>query len=182
MRLAVARRLALAAILAAFAVVFLAPPAFAHARLVEAFPAEGEVLSEGAGQVQLRFSEPVEAAFDPIEVRSEDGERVDLDDARLDPANAEVVVVDLEEDLPAGRYEVEWRVSSEDGHPIDDTYSFVVNRSSGADSPEERTPVEQVGGGGPSEGSATGLGTGAILGIAVVAVIAVAIAARLRSG
>lgn len=155
-----------------------AAPAFAHARLVEASPADGAVSSEAPRQVQLRFSESVEAAFDPIEVRGEDGERVDLDNARLDPENPEVVAVDLEESLPAGRYEVAWRVASEDGHPIEDDYDFVVNPSSGADSPDERAPVEQVSG----EGSTGGLGTGAILGGALaVAVVGVGFVAFRRN-
>lgn len=170
-----ARRFASAVVLAVslaalVAVVLFAAPAFAHARFVEASPADGAVLSEAPGQIQLRFSEPVEAVFGPIEVRGEGGGRVDLDNARLDPENPEVVAVDLGENLPAGRYEVAWRVTSEDGHPIEDEYGFVVNSSTGADSPDERTPVERVSG----DGSSFGLGAGAILGGALaVAVVGV---------
>lgn len=158
---------ALAVVLAAFAVVFFAAPAFAHARLAEASPADGSVLSESPGQIQLRFSESVEAVFDPIEVRGEDGECVDLDNARLDPENPEVVAVDLEENLPAGRYEVAWSVTSEDGHPIEDDYGFVVDSSSGADSPDERAPVERV----SEESSSPVIGAGTVLGGALAAAV-----------
>jgi copper resistance protein C len=163
-----ARRFAFVAFFVTLAAFACAVPAFAHARLVEAFPDEGNEFSESPGQIQLRFSEPVEAVFDPIVVHGEDGERVDLDNARLDPENPEVVAVDLEDGLPMGRYEVEWRVTSEDGHPIEDNYEFVVNTSAEDDSPDERTPVERV----SESGSSSGLETGVVLGGALAVVAA----------
>lgn len=168
MKLAGARRFALVVVLAALAVFVFAVPAFAHARLVEAFPADGENLSEAPGQIQLRFSEPIEAAFGPVEARGEGGERVDLDNARLDPEDPEVVAVDLEENLPAGRYDVSWRVTSEDGHPINGEYAFVLDPSPETDSPDERMPVERVSG----DDSSGGLGTGVVIGGALAAVAA----------
>jgi methionine-rich copper-binding protein CopC len=47
-------------------------------------------------RVELRFSEPVEAEFDPVVVRAADGARVDAHDARVDPEEARIVLADLE--------------------------------------------------------------------------------------
>jgi methionine-rich copper-binding protein CopC len=46
-------------------------------------------------RVELRFSEPVEAEFDPVVVRAADGVRVDAHDARVDPDDARIVLADL---------------------------------------------------------------------------------------
>jgi methionine-rich copper-binding protein CopC len=103
-----------------------ASPAFAHARLVEASPGDGETLSKPPRQVELRFNEPVEAEFAPIEVYDDANERVDRDDGRVDPQDARVVLVDLRE-LSGGSYTVDWRVTSVDGHVINGAYAFKVN-------------------------------------------------------
>jgi copper transport protein len=77
-------------------------------------------------RVELRFSEPVDAEFSPLEVHNSEGERVDEHDARVDPEDARVVLADLEE-LPEGSYEVEWRVTSIDGHVVEGRYGFAVS-------------------------------------------------------
>lgn len=100
-------------------------PVLAHARLTETYPADGEALAEPPEQVRLRFSEPVEAAFDPIKVYDQGGDRVDEDNARVDPDDAKALIADLGE-LPGGSYAVEWRVTSVDGHVVDGTYRFSV--------------------------------------------------------
>src|SRR5918997_683452 len=82
--------------------------ALAHASLVGSSPSAGGELSAPPEQVRLRFSEPVFAEFDPVEVRDEGGQRVDQGDARVDPQDARAVVASLEE-LREGSYEVQWR-------------------------------------------------------------------------
>jgi methionine-rich copper-binding protein CopC len=117
-------------------------PALAHAQLVEAEPSADETLANPPGRVRLLFNEPVDAPFDPIEVRIQGGERVDEGDARVDPENAKAVVVSLAEELPEGPYEVDWRVTSIDGHPIDGTYGFAVDAP--AADPGTKAPVERA--------------------------------------
>src|SRR4028118_416652 len=63
-------------------------PALAHATLVEASPARGGEISEPPERVELRFTEPVSAEFDPVVVRAADGARVDARDARVAPDDA----------------------------------------------------------------------------------------------
>lgn len=92
---------------------------------------------------QLRFNEPIEAEFDPIEVYDEEGDRMDEDDARVSPNDARLLVADLEE-LPEGSYTVEWRVTSADGHPVDGGYGFAVEASTATGSAGEPiVPIER---------------------------------------
>ena len=117
--------------------------AFAHARETETYPADGDALAETPEQVQLRFSEPVEAEFDPIEVYYQEGDRVDEDDARASPDDRRLLVADLEE-LPEGSYTVEWRVTSADGHPVDGRFEFAVDASAaGAGAGSPIAPIER---------------------------------------
>ena len=115
-----------ATVLAASAVwvVLWSSPVLAHAGIVERLPEEGAALENPPDRVRLLFNEPVEAAFNPLEVYGPGGERVDEDNARVDPENPDAVVVDLREGLPGGTYEVRYRISSTDGHPVDGSYEF----------------------------------------------------------
>src|SRR4028119_1688155 len=104
---AAGRRAALLTGLAAAWLLLYCAPALAHATLVEASPARGSEVSEPPGRVELRFTEPVDAEFDPVVVRAADGARVDARDAREDPEDARVVLADLQ-DLPEGRHPEGW--------------------------------------------------------------------------
>ena len=103
-------------------------PALAHATLLQETPAAGGRLDEPPEQVRLRFNEPVDAEFDPLKVYDAEGNRVDEDDARIDPNDARVLVEGLEE-LSRGSYEVEWRVTSVDGHVVSGEYGFSISGS-----------------------------------------------------
>jgi len=110
--------------------------------LVETYPADGDALAKSPEQVQLLFSEPVEAEFDPVEVYDQGGGRVDEDDARVNPDNRRLLVEDLLKELPESSYTVEWRVTSADGHPIDGAYGFAVD-GAGEAAGEPIEPVER---------------------------------------
>ncbi len=141
-RSAGARRLAALLGLSALWLLLLCGPALAHARLVETYPVNGDALAESPEQVQLLFSEPVEAEFDPIKVQDQGGERVDEDDARIVPNNRRLLVVDLLEELSESSYTVEWRATSADGHPISGMYRFTVNASAVGEAVGE--PIESI--------------------------------------
>jgi methionine-rich copper-binding protein CopC len=151
-------------------------PALAHASLLQEVPADGATVTEPPERVRLAFSEAVEAEFDPIEVYDQHDERVDRDNAQVDPEDAEVVEVGLEDKLPEGSYRVQWRVTSLDGHVIDGTYRFVVGASKaeaaeagarGAGNPEERASEGQ--------GASPVGGVGWAMPVAVLVAITVAI-------
>lgn len=117
-------------------------PALAHATLLQEMPAGGARLDEPPEEVRLRFNEPVDAEFDPLKVYDAKGDRVDQDDARIDPNDARVVVEGLKE-LPKGSYRVEWRVTSVDGHVVSGEYGFSVTGSGGRDSQNDANDGNQ---------------------------------------
>jgi copper transport protein len=119
------RHAALLAGLACAWLVLACAPALAHANLLEASPPRGGEVSKPPERVELRFSEPVDAEFDPLVVRNGDGVRVDKGEARVDPEDARVVLADLEK-LPEGSYTVKWHVTSIDGHIVEGQYDFAV--------------------------------------------------------
>lgn len=138
-----ARRPATLLGLSAVWLLLLCGPALAHARLTEEYPAGGDTLAEPPEQVQLRFSEPVEAEFEPIEVYDEGGSRVDEGNARTAPDDRELLVVDLGE-LREDSYTVEWRVTSADGHPVSGEYGFdVIASAASANAGSPVAPVER---------------------------------------
>ncbi|WP_166397040.1 copper resistance CopC family protein [Rubrobacter marinus] len=170
-----------------------AVPALAHAELESAAPAEGESLEQAPSEVRLSFGEPVEAAFNPVEVYDSGGNRVDGDDGRSDPNDARVVVASLREELPAGSYTVEWTVTSADGDPVSGEYSFDVAASSSqaADTTQEDqaggAPVEpeeaasRSGGEGSTETGGFGSGTlYAALALGVVVLLGLSLRGRGR--
>jgi copper transport protein len=118
-------RLAIALWLAAVLALLSCAPALAHATLIGASPPQGGKAPAPPERVELRFSEPVDAGFDPVVVRDTDGARVDEQDARVDPKDARVVLANLKE-LPEGSYTVKWRATSIDGHVVEGRYGFAV--------------------------------------------------------
>ena len=68
-------------------------------------PDDGANLKQVPEEVRIRFNEPVEAEFSPLEVYNSEGRRVDRADAGVDPDNPRVVRTSLE-DLSEGTYTV----------------------------------------------------------------------------
>lgn len=146
----------LAALVPAVALTFAAQaPAMAHVDLVGSDPAEGAVLDVAPDRVRLEFEETVEAEFNPIEVYDEEDNRVDLDDARVEPDDPSTLTASLGELSPGETYMVEYRVTSQDGDPVAEAYSFVLSEEAevnaevapveAADSPAEEPEDEGIG-------------------------------------
>src|SRR5919107_797945 len=141
-------------------------PALAHANLVEASPPQGSEVSKPPERVELHFSEPVDAQFDPVVVRAAGGTRVNTHDARVDPEDARVVLADLET-VPEGPYTVEWRVPSIDGHVVEGRYDFAVvaageDRPPSEDAGDRATSAETAGAQGGHHGGHHGGGAGRV--------------------
>jgi methionine-rich copper-binding protein CopC len=137
-------RALIALMLAALWLAVWCSPALAHARLLRESPASGASLENPPERVRLRFSEPVDAEFDPVRVFDAEGERVDEDDARVDPDDARVLLAGLE-DLPQGSYRVEWRATSVDGHVVEDAYAFNVTPEASAAEGGSRNGAQNTG-------------------------------------
>lgn len=116
-------------------VVLLAPaaPAAAHDQLIGSDPAAGERLDSAPASLTLEFSAEVMELGAMIIVA--DATREDWVDEEP-VVEGTVVSVALPEEMPAGGYEIRWRVVSSDGHPISGVIPFTV----GDAEPYERTP------------------------------------------
>jgi hypothetical protein len=133
-----ARALAVLA-LAAAGVAGSASAASAHATLDSTSPRAGAVVQAPLTAVRLTFDEAVASpAF--IAVTGPQG-RVDTGGTRVDDA---VVSVGLKDPLPAGRYTVAFRVVSDDGHPVESSYTFQLKAATVASSSPGATPLAQA--------------------------------------
>jgi copper resistance protein C len=111
--------LALAAVIA----LVLAQAAHAHSLLLSSIP-QADAVVHGAPAVTLRFNNRIEKKLSHIRLVSPRGE------AQALPVRADGDVDALEAPLPplaVGRYRVDWRVLSTDGHVVSGTFAFSVS-------------------------------------------------------
>lgn len=107
------------------AVLVFAPMAEAHALLDHAVPAVGGTVHAAPAEIQLWFTQDLEAAFSTVRVLDPNGKQVDKVDARVDRNNATLLRVSLWP-LAPGIYRVVWRVLSVDTHVTEGDYRFEV--------------------------------------------------------
>jgi copper transport protein len=116
----------LRALLAVVVLLVSASGALAHAGLIAADPPAGSVLPDAPAALTLTYTEPVSPiSFSLIEVG---GVSVPLPDFAI---TGPEVKVTLPHDLKRGSYLFSWRVTSEDGHPVNGTVDFAVGAASG---------------------------------------------------
>ncbi len=111
-------------VLAALFVLAVAPAAHAHSLLLSSVPPADAVVNGATTAVTLRFNNRIEKKLSQIRLVSPRGEAQPLT-VRSDGA-----VDALEAPLPAlaaGRYRVDWRVLSTDGHVVSGTFAFSVS-------------------------------------------------------
>lgn len=110
--------------LAASAVVLMsAAPASAHARLVSATPAEKSTIV-APRVVTLTFSDRVAPAFSGFDVVDASGAKAAV--RTQVSQDGRTITGALARPLAAGRYVVNWRIASTDGHRMTGSYDFVV--------------------------------------------------------
>ena len=115
------RRLAIAAL----GLILLATPAWPHASLVRSSPARRATLTTAPDRVQLWFNEAIEPKFSSVSVWDAAGQRVDLEDARVEPEDPKRLTVGLKP-LGRGAYRVRFRVLSVDGHVVESEFPFTL--------------------------------------------------------
>jgi copper transport protein len=96
-----------------------------HATLLSSEPAKGSTIASPPARIYLVFSEEVEASLGRIQLVGPGGRVVVLKTSG-DPRNVSALVGPVTTPLDAGRWRVEWRIVSEDGHPIDGAFTFTV--------------------------------------------------------
>jgi copper transport protein len=99
-------------------------PAFAHASLVRAEPADGAVVAEPPASLKLTFNEPVSPLV--MRIIGPDGEVI----APADVAVENTIVTITPPRLRQGTHVLSWRVISTDGHPIGGSVLFAVGAPS----------------------------------------------------
>lgn len=103
-----------------------AVPAAAHSVLVRTAPGAESTMSAPPAAVELTFNEQPHARYFVVHGTGPDGVRRDagpiqvVDDTVTEP---------LTGTRPAGRYVVDWRVVSADGHPISGEFGYAVTGS-----------------------------------------------------
>jgi copper resistance protein C len=134
------RRLIAVLVASLLTLVVSAGVAAAHAKLESMTPADGSSMAAPPTKVVLTFSEPVGANGTQVQVKSQNGTNV---------ANGDVQVVDNTVTQPvgamieAGKYMVEARVVSADGHPITVTGSFTVTHEGHPATEPAGAPAQQ---------------------------------------
>jgi copper resistance protein C len=116
-------RAAAVTLLCAFALLVGAAPAFAHTRLESSDPADGASLDAAPQRVSLTFNEAMQPGFATVTVIGPDGTAYQSGDVTADRGTVAVGVAPLG---PAGRYEIGYRVISEDGHPVTGSVAFTL--------------------------------------------------------
>lgn len=115
-----------AVLLLVLAALAAAAPASAHTVLRSSTPSDGASLPAPPADVQLVFDESVVTLGTEVAVSGPAGP-LTLDPLAVDGAT---VTQPLPADLPAGPYEVRWRATSADGHPVSGELGFSANAAS----------------------------------------------------
>ncbi len=100
--------------------------AFTVTPFLKAEPPPGSDTKGSPLQVTVTFAEILKPAGNALTVTDDVRARVDLGDARLDPADpsGRTLRVSLPADLRAGKYFVAWTAALADGRVVSDTYGF----------------------------------------------------------
>jgi copper transport protein len=101
-----------------------APPLAVHATLVSSEPAANSHLPASPPRVRLVYSEPVEGGLARVTIVPGAGAPIVLR-AAGDPRDVHAVIAPVDS-LAPGRYRLDWRVVSADGHAVDGTFAFAV--------------------------------------------------------
>lgn len=137
MRSTVPLRALLAAVMLA-ALVPWAPHASAHTVLTGSDPVADTTLDTGPARVTATFNETLQPTFAAMTVVGPDGNLWSQGDTVVNGPAASVALRPLG---PSGRYTVNYRVTSEDGHVVSGSWSFTVRVvGTGAPGPAAAAP------------------------------------------
>jgi len=179
----------------------LAPSAAAHSELVSSDPADGATLEAPPTTVTFTFNEPLMPDFVRFIATDPAGQTGDVPVSSVDGPTA---VIAWPAGAPGGEWTVNYRVVSQDGHPIEGgiTFSYVAASPSASPSsataspssasaspvtpttaaPTSAAPSPSTSPTADTSGSTSGLLIAAIaVGVIVIAGVAIALVARRRT-
>ncbi|MCU1660966.1 MAG: copper resistance protein [Pseudonocardiales bacterium] len=116
-------RAAAVTVLCGLALLLGAGQALAHTRLQSSDPADGASLATAPQRVSLTFNESMQPGFTTLTVVGPDQAKYQTGDVA---ANGDTVSIGVRPLGPAGRYEIGYRVVSEDGHPVTGSVAFTL--------------------------------------------------------
>lgn len=96
-----------------------------HASLIKSVPARRAQIFKSPPQIQLWFSERLEARFSSLRVIDSTGNRVDLDNVAVDTNDPKRIFVGIKPLVP-GQYKIRFRVLSVDGHVVEGDVPFTI--------------------------------------------------------
>jgi copper transport protein len=120
-----------------------APPALAHAALLDSTPAPGARVERTPPQISLNFTEPLNRRLSKASLVTVSGHSVAV---RSQATNKQLVLEPLQP-LARGAYRLEWHtVSTEDGHALEGSFGFGVRTAAvGGDHQLEQSPLARGG-------------------------------------
>ena len=112
-------------LLVSFVATFLlfVPDVFAHTYLDTTNPADGATVTENLTTIDLTFEGKIEEGS-TFKVLASDGEEMAIHSISINNGVLSGIMLDP---LPNDTYTIEWETISEDGHPLDGSFSFTVN-------------------------------------------------------
>lgn len=139
--------IALAALALAVVPVVGAAPAWAHAARIATDPADNAALTESPGRVSATFNEAMQDAFAAMTVVGPDGNLWSDGEPEVQGA---VVSVGVRPLGPTGRYTVNYRATSADGHVVSGSWGFELTvGGSGTPGPSASAPAPDATSGEP---------------------------------
>lgn len=96
-----------------------------HNHLVKSTPSDGEQLRAAPKEIRLWFNERPEIPFTSVTLLKADSTKIATIKAVATPDSMAAAVL-LPSPLPEGKYLVNWRTASSDGHAIRGTFRFSI--------------------------------------------------------
>lgn len=106
--------------------VFPAIHGLAHSTLEETSPSEGERLTESPSTLEFWFQDPVVLHAESIQLKSQSGTRIELEDTRINPDDKKHIISNLNDELSPGSYAVKISVIALDGDIMEENLNFQV--------------------------------------------------------
>ncbi|QHJ70924.1 copper resistance protein CopC [Planococcus halotolerans] len=98
----------------------------AHSTMEETFPSEGERLTEGPSTLEFWFQDPVVLHAESIQLKSQTGTKIKLEDTQIDPDDKTHLISNLIDELPPGSYAAKISVIALDGDVLEENLNFQV--------------------------------------------------------
>lgn len=121
-------RIVTSAAIAATLFIASAPAASAHAELENAIPAPDSTITESPKQLILKFSEQIQIGTS-VKLFDAGGKAIELTDAQIDASDPDgkTFIASVPNTLSGGKYTVQWKNLSVDGHTESGSYSFKLD-------------------------------------------------------